>query len=225
MRRATKEFDKTVHYFEKSIETKYFKVPIKIKTNGTKAEFYTPFFKAEENGGKKIEYFESIKDLYEYVEDSLAELTPIHNWERKIYIRVKGHSRHYGVEGHETHDRIDMTASSIEVFSEIIEIGSTEDGRKWKRGPGDPKSIRSFNENIGYGLEKDKYWWKKDDDPGDPYSRALIDDTPENREMLVAFAEKFDILRDQFFRAFGEGAQRFLAASANMKLLTSGDTE
>ena len=66
----------------------------------------------------------------------------------------------------------------------------------------------------GRGPDAKEYDWSNSDP--EPYSRALIDDTPENREMLVQFAVMFDELRDKFFRSFApDNVGQFLAKVAS----------
>jgi hypothetical protein len=221
MRRAPKEFDKTIHYYEPWIDDKRYKVAIKMCTDdGTDVKFYTEHFKDDKD---KIisNSFDKLSDLYDWIEDQLATMPDV-KWAPKIYIRVIGESKGR-VDGTDGFHSISLLASKVEIYADAVEIGTAPDGRCWTRCPGKPKSKRIFDKNIGYGFEKEKYYWKKDDpnDPGEPYSRALIDDTPENRELLVQFSVRFDQLRDQFFRAFApEYVSRFLAQTAGMLLLS-----
>lgn len=229
MRRGSKEFDKIIFYYEPWIDNKRHKVAVKmnVKNDGKSVVFYTEHFKREDNHRRHVDNsFTNPADLYEWIDNNLAELPDV-KWDAKILVNVKG-SANATILGNEHYRGISLMHSEIEVNAEAIEVGIGSDGKKWKRAPGKPKSIQPFTENIGYGLEKDGSWWKPDDpdDPGEPYSRALLDDTDENRKLLVKFSVRFDQLRDQFFQAFApEHVVKFLATNAGNFLLNSPANE
>jgi hypothetical protein len=224
IRSGGRDFRKIIHHYEPFIDGKRHKVAVKMEsTSKGEIRFFTDHFKDEEN--RPIEkVFKKLPDLYEYIEEQLATLPDV-VWESKIYIEVKGRSDGQ-IDGTKYHGGEQLLHSEVEVTAMACEIGTGTDGKMWRRAPGERKRVEKFDKNIGYGLEKEKYYWKTDDpnDPGEPYSRALIDDTVKNRELLVQFSVKFDELRDQFFKAFApEHVERFLSQTAGTLLLNSGE--
>lgn len=219
-----KEFEKTIHHAEFRVADKWVKVGIKMRFDSdANICFSTDHFKNDDGRPVKNE-FKTLPELYAAIEDQLTEMPEV-TWEPKIFIEVKGWS--YGrLKAHPQWDGETIAHSSLDIEARAIEFGAGSDGRRWSRNPpekGERKQrINKFEHEIGYGHEK-KTWHKADED-GTPYSRALIDDTPENRKMLVAFSVKFDELRDQFFRAFApETVYRFLSSTANTLLLNTGE--
>lgn len=224
-RNGAREFCKTIHYYETRVNDKKHKVPVKMRTSdGEKIEFFTEHFKQEDGRRFVKNSFDKLADLYDWIDDQVAELPDI-EWSRKIYIKVEGSARG-DLEGHTNYSGESLMSCEVKIYATAFEFGTTEEGQRYRRTAGIPKSLEKFNKNIGYGLEKESWYWQsqkeKDAEPSDPYSRALIDDTPENREMLVAFAVQFDRLRDQFFQAMSpDHVTRFLAQSAG-KLALKG---
>jgi hypothetical protein len=219
-RGGDRSFNKTIHYYEPYINEKRHKVGIKMRVDFRPDEdvtFYTDHFKKDADTKESVENsFKTLAELYEWIDEQL-EVIPEIVWESKIFVEVRGYSYGKTNPKHTTWKGLSISHSSLDISAEAVEIGTTPDGRKWRRCPGE-KRVSKFTEQIGYGLER-RYSSDKD---GSPYSRALIDDTPQNREMLVAFAVKFDELRDQFFKAFApEYVHRFLSQTAGTLLLNA----
>jgi hypothetical protein len=215
MRRGPKEIDKIVHHYEPRIDGKRHRVGIKMKSdNGEAPIFYTEHFKEtkEDYSRPKVvkKEFAQLSELYDWIDDMLANQIEL-VWLPKIFVEVRGQAT-----GHLDWDR--LVSAEVEITAEVIEYAEHGD-RRWQRRPDRPSTMEKFSVNIGYGTEQ-RYGWSND--PEEPYSRALIDDTPENREMLIAFSVKFDELRDQFFKAFApEYIHRFLAEAAGVPLLSA----
>lgn len=217
-----RSFNKIIHHYEPYIDGKRHKVGIKIDVtkDGEKVQYFTEHIKDLDTKKPIIERFDTLPKLYNWIEEQLIHKPEV-TWERKIYVHVRGYTfarrktqANYKGES--------LLHASIDIEAEAIEIGTAPDGRKWRRAPDNPKSAEKFDENIGYGLEHSWSSKREGTDPDDPYSRALIDDTPENRELLVAFSVKFDGLRDQFFRAFApEHVHQFLNHAAGTLLLNA----
>lgn len=225
-RSGLREIDKIIHYYEPWIDNKRHKVGVKMKTDsdGGKPQFYTQHFKDDQER-VIYKFFDTLPELYEWIEEQLADLIKL-SWEPKIYIQVKGRSSAYEIkEDNASYRGIDFIHSEVEITATILEVGTSEDGKRWRRAPGKPKTLKKFEEQIGYGLEKREgcyYSLKEQEHPGDPYSRALIDDTEENRALLQQFAIRFDELRDQFFKAFSpDYVQQFLTHAAGTLLLNA----
>lgn len=217
MRRSGgREFDKMIHHYEPWIDGKRHKVGIKMCLENEKAPtFYTEHFKDD---NKKVvkNSFKKIEELYNWIEEQLATLPDV-AWVSKILIEVRGSSRG-SITGYSQYEGFSLVNSEVSISAVALEIGTGSDGKTWSRNPGKPTSISKFDKNIGYGLEN-RYFSSKDDQK--PYSRALIDDTIENRKMLVQFAVRFDELRAQFYRAFSpEYVEKFLSAAAGTLLLS-----
>lgn len=216
MRRNDNHFSKKIHVYKKTVGSTDFEIPISMAFDGKDVTYWCETNGVTSKTSYRISHKAgSLKEIVEYIENALVDIAPI-KWEPMIRITVEGKSEtKIEADKRKTNRGLfsdnDLIQTQIRISSEYIEIGTDPSGRKWERDPERKTGwVQPFYKDAGKRVA---------DGWNNAKVTSYIPDTPENRDKLMAFAGRFDLLLDAFFKAMmPKNIEKFLTQNTRFQL-------